>query len=167
MVIAKKNSRSGFTLLEAALTVSILSIVALLGPRLLRLTETFFNQGLARAEVQRNLRAALDQMDRSLRQASASTVSIAQDSGELPLSRISFTMPDGTLVVYKLKGRKLQRLVGAQTAVLAENVEYLAFTYPRSDDDTVLSIAMTVDRRTYTGRTSVHGGLPNVRIMNP
>lgn len=161
------RDRGGYTLLEIMLAVAILGLVTALTPRLLTTTQQFFSQVFARADVQRDLRVSVDQMKHAIRQASAASISVAQDSGELPLSKITFSMPDGTPVTFELKSRRLLRTVGARTAVLARNVEFLAFTFPQTDDNTVLSIAMTVKKKTYTGSTALHASVANVRVMNP
>ena len=168
MVGTKKLNRSGFTLIEAMMVVAIIGVLALVGPRLFTGMYQFFSQSSARTEIQRDLRVALDQMNRTIRQASAATVNVSQDTGQLPYSKISFTTVDGTAVSYKQSGRKLIQVSGTSQKTLVDNVEYLAFTYPQTDINTVVSISFTLQKKTFSGRsTALQMAITKVRVMNP
>lgn len=167
-MVRLKGGRGGFTLTEAMLVVAITGIVAAVGPRFFVGMYQFFNQSIARADIQRDIRMAMDQMNRNLRQASAATVSITQDTGQLPYSKISFTTVSGSDVTYKQSGRKLIQTVGSNQKTLIDNVEYLAFTYPQTDINTVVSISLTLQKKIFSGRsTTLQMAITKVRIMNP
>lgn len=168
MVKTRSLSRAGYTLVEAMMVVAILGVVAVIGPRLLTGMTQFFNQSLARTDIQRDIRVALDTMNRTIRQASAATVTVSQDSGQPPYSKVSFTTVDGKSVTYKQSGRKLIQVVGSGQTALVNNIEYLAFTYPQTDENTVVSISVTLQKKTFSGRsTALQMAITKVRVMNP
>lgn len=167
-MVRRSGRRAGYTILELMVVVTILGVIAAVGPLLLTNVERFFDQDSARAELQRDARVALDQMNRTLRQASAATVIVTEGAGQPPYSKISFMLPDGTPVAFELENRRLLRVSGGSTSLLAGNVEYLAFTYPQSDDNTALSITMTLRKRVYGGgSTTLQAAIAKVRVMNP
>ncbi|MBI5881653.1 MAG: prepilin-type N-terminal cleavage/methylation domain-containing protein [Elusimicrobia bacterium] len=164
----RSQNRAGYTLVEAMMVVTILGVVAIIGPRLLTGMTQFFNQSLARTDIQRDIRVALDTMNRTIRQASAATVTVSQDTGQPPYSKVSFTTVDGKSVTYKQSGRKLLQVVGSAQTVLVNSIEYLAFTYPQTDENTVVSISVTLQKKTFSGRsTALQMAITKVRVMNP
>lgn len=150
------------------MVVAILGVISAIGPRLLISTQQFFLQTIARTDVQRDIRVALDLMNRNIRQASAASVTISQDTGQLPYSRISFTTLNGTAMSYKQSGRKLIQTAGTTQKTLVNDIEYLAFTYPQTDVNTVVSISVTLQKKTFSGRsTALQMAITKVRVMNP
>ncbi len=168
MVTPRRRGRAGYTLIEIMLVVAVLGVIALVGPRLFTGMYQFFNQSLARTDVQRDIRVALDQMNRTIRQASAATVTISQDAGQPPYSKISLTSVSGESVTFKQGGRKLFQTVGNQQMTLVDNVQYMAFTFPQTDVNTVVSISVTLEKKTFSGRSAaLQMAITKVRIMNP
>jgi prepilin-type N-terminal cleavage/methylation domain-containing protein len=162
-----KNSR-GYTLLEAMLVVSILGVVAAMGASLFTRMYQFFNQSDARTEVQRELRVILDDMDRDLRRASAASIQVTEAAGQPPYSKITFATADGHTVTYTQSGHTLTQKVDANTTVLTKNLQYIAFSYPQTDINTVVSISVTLRKATYSGRsTALQMAISKVRVMNP
>lgn len=150
------------------MVVAILGVISAIGPRLLISTQQFFLQTIARTDVQRDIRVALDLMNRNIRQASAASVTISQDAGQLPYSKISFTAVNGTTMSYKQSGRKLIQTAGTTQKTLVNDIEYLAFTYPQTDVNTVVSISVTLQKKTFSGRsTALQMAITKVRVMNP
>lgn len=162
------RNRAGYTLIEAMLVVAIIGVIAAVGPRLFTGMYQFFNQSIARTDIQRDIRVALDQMNRTIRQASAATVTVSQDTGQPPYSKVSFTTVSGSATTYKQSGRKLIQVVGSNQRTLVDNIEYLAFTYPQTDVNTVVAISVTLQKKTFSGRTAaLQMAITKVRIMNP
>ncbi|MBI5245917.1 MAG: hypothetical protein HY923_01955 [Elusimicrobia bacterium] len=155
-------------MIEMMLVVAILGVIFAVGPRLFTGIFQFYTQSTARTEVQRELRAMLENMNRTIRQASADTVSISQDTGQPPYSKISFTTIDGRSVTYKQSGRSLIQVVGNGSTTLSKNISYVAFTYPQTDTRTVMAISVTLEKATYSGRTAaLQMAITKVRVMNP
>jgi len=41
--------------------------------------------------------------------------------------------------------------VAQSTTAISQNLHYIAFTYPRTDDPTIISVAITMEKATYEG----------------
>lgn len=168
MVTMSRRNSAGYTLIEAMLVVAIIGGVAVIGPRLFTGMGQFFSQTIARTDIQRDIRVALDQMNRTIRQASAASVTVSQDAGQPPYSKIAFTTVSGSAVTYKQSGRKLVHVVGGSQRTLVDNIQYMAFTYPQTDVNTVISISVTLQKKTFSGRTTaLQMAITKVRVMNP
>ncbi|MDE2492091.1 MAG: prepilin-type N-terminal cleavage/methylation domain-containing protein [Elusimicrobia bacterium] len=166
------RARAGYTLTEMMVVVAILGVLALVGPSLMVGLQNFFLMTGARNEVQRDARASLDTINRFLRQASANSIVIDTPSGGAPYSRISFTLPDGRQMTFYQAGNKLMQTVvspggATSTSTLSQDLIYIAFTYPRTDDPTIVSVAITMGRNIQLGRRKVlELTIQKVRIMN-
>ena len=158
--------------MELMIVVAILGVVVSVGSRLFIQTTRFVRLSSARSEIQRDARMALANMNREIRQAQASSVVVDQAAGQPPQSRITFTRykPDGSsqTVSYYQQGKKLYLQVGAQAGrAIAENLRYIAFTYPKTDDGTIISVSVTFEKATYEAQTkSLQMAVEKVRIMN-
>lgn len=162
------RGRAGYTLLEAMIVVAILGTLTLVGSNLFLRTYQFLNQTDARTDVQRELRVILDEMNRDVRRASAASISVSQTAGQPPYSLITFQTADGHAVTYKQSGHSLIQSVDNASRVLTKNLQYIAFTYPQTDVNTVLSISVTLQKATYSGRTTaLQMAISKVRVMNP
>jgi len=153
------------------ITVAIVGIIFTIAPQFFIYATRFFNMNRARIEIQRDARTTLNLINRNLRQAQASTIEIDNASGQPPFSRITFTRltPDGTSEVsfYQQNKEIYQVVDSGRPHKLAENLRYLAFTFPKSDDLTLISIATTFERATYEGGTkALHVAVEKVRVMN-
>jgi prepilin-type N-terminal cleavage/methylation domain-containing protein len=158
----------GYTLVEAMIVVSILGILVAMGTGLFLRMYQFFNQMDARTDVQRELRVALDNINHSVRQASAATIYVDEATNQPPYSQISFITVDGSTVSYSQIGNSLVQSVNRNKTVLTQNLQYIAFSYPQTDINTVLSISMTLQKKTYSGRsTALQMAISKVRVMNP
>ncbi len=161
---------AGYTLTELILVVAILGIVFGLGPGLLIQMTKFFRQNKARIAIQREARDSLDLINRNLRQAQAGTIVIDQVSGESPYSRITFNRltPDGgtAAMSFYQQGNTLYMVRGG-TKAISKNLRYLGFTYPRTDNDTIISVSLTTETGTYESLTkALQLSVEKVRIMN-
>ena len=168
MVIKKKK---GYTLLEMMMTVAIIGTVfGMVSPLMMQMTN-FWRLTSARFAIQRDVRTSLSMINRFTRQAQSGTVVIDQATGQPPASRIFFYYTDtnGTTVpvyFYQL-GKKLYVSINGRTTLLSESLGYIAFTYPRTDDISIVSVAMTMQSPTYRGgKKALQLSIQKVRIMN-
>lgn len=166
------RSRAGYTLAEMMVAVAILGILALIGPPLMIGMQNFFLMTSARTETQRDARACLSEINRFLRQAEASTVVIDSASNQGPYSRITFSLLDGRTMSFSQLGDELvqtSKSSGGSTSsvVLTRNLSYIAFTYPATDDVSIISVAITMSKNIQLGKSKVlELTVQKVRIMN-
>ncbi len=159
-------------MIEMMVVVGIMGVVMLAAPKTFTKVYQFVQLMTARVEIQKNARGALANINRDLRQAEAGSIVIDSVSGQPPHSRITFDKYDsaGSLVgmSYYQNGTDLfQARGGAAGKLIARNLRYIAFTYPRTDDDTILSISLTFEKATYEGGTkALQMAVEKVRIMN-
>lgn len=159
--------RRGYTLTEMMMVVAIIGILASVGPTLLIGMQNFFLMTSARTEVQRDARATLDTVNRYLRQAVASTVVIDTPSGQGPYSRVRFKHVDGRYMEFRQSGNTLIQQIGSGTSTVTKNLAYIAFTFPRTDDPSIVSVSITMGKNIQLGRRKVlELTIQKVRIMN-
>jgi prepilin-type N-terminal cleavage/methylation domain-containing protein len=161
----------GVTLIELLMAISIMGILFGLIPTLLIQMTQLQRQSEARVEIQRDARAALDIMNRILREAKASTITVDNKSGQPFYSRITFKTVDSKTYLYYQDGKNLQMAsdngVTASTRALTENLLYLSFTYPRTSDNRILSVSLTTEKSTYEQKVkNLQLSVEKVRIMN-
>lgn len=166
MAMNLKSTR-GYSLAEVLVTVAILSILASVAAPLLIQMTNFWRQTTARYEIQRDARASLDRIDRFLRQAQGGTVVLDQVSGQPPYSRATFTSIQGQAISFYQTGGTLYMKLGNNVSTLSQRLGYIAFTYPRTDDTSIISVALTMQSPTYRGgKKALQLSIQKVRIMN-
>lgn len=163
-------NKKGYTFAEVMITVAILGIVASIAPVFFNNVISFFTLASSKMEIQRDARAVLDIMNRNLRQASIESVTVDRlSSAELPYSRVTFTKVDETdSISYYQEGKNLMMDVGSMLPKkLCGNLRYLSFTFPRTDDLSIISVSLTVEKRAIRGaKKAIHVAIEKVRIMN-
>ncbi|MBI4655543.1 MAG: prepilin-type N-terminal cleavage/methylation domain-containing protein [Elusimicrobia bacterium] len=165
-------NRRGYTMVELMIVIAIMGILMLLGPDIFKGMYRFVRLATAKVEIQRGARVTLSNINRALRQSQASSIVVDQASGQPPHSRISFTRykPDGSTptISYYQQGKKLYMSVnGAAGQPIAENLRYIAFSYPKTDDAGIISISLTFEKETYEGGAkALQMAVEKVRIMN-
>jgi prepilin-type N-terminal cleavage/methylation domain-containing protein len=167
----RRRKSRGYTLVEVTIVVALLGIVSLVAPRLFLQVTRFIRMSRAQYEIQRDSKTALATINRSLRQAEASTISITNNTGQPPYSKITFEkyVSDTTsrTITFYQAADKLYMQDENGTRVVCENLRYIAFTYPRTDDDNILSVSITMEKATFQGRTkALQLAVEKVRIMN-
>ncbi|HBB66905.1 MAG: hypothetical protein A2X28_04790 [Elusimicrobia bacterium GWA2_56_46] len=159
--------KKGYTLVEVMMTVAILGVVGGMAVPLLMQMTNFWRQTTARNAIQRDVRGSLDIINRFARQAKSSTVVIDAEPGQPPASRVTFTSVQGPVVSFYQSGNKLYMSMSGKVTMLTENLAYISFIYPRSDDITLLSVAITAQSATYRGgKKALQLSIQKVRIMN-
>jgi prepilin-type N-terminal cleavage/methylation domain-containing protein len=168
-----RPGRRGHTLTEMMLVVAILGIIASVGPPLMIGLQNFFLMTSARYETQRDARACLDTINRFLRESYSSSIVIDTPAGQGIYSHITFSLVDGRQMQFKQSGRQLIQMVtnaaGTQTVTttLTKNLIYIAFTFPETDNLTIVSVAITMGKTIQLGRQKVlELTVQNVRVMN-
>lgn len=163
-----RRARAGYTLTEAMLVVAIVGTLASMGGNLLLQVNRYFILTRTRQALQQEARAIMYVVNRNLRQARSSTIMIDRLSASQPFySRIRFTKQQGTTMTFHQNGTDLIQTVGNQTKILSQNLRYLAFTLPRSDDLTIVSVSLTLEQQIYEAKTkALHMASEKVRVMN-
>lgn len=158
---------AGYTLTEMLMVVAIVGIISSVGPLLLTNLQNFYLMTTARADIQRDARVALDTINRALRQAQYDTVTIDTPSSQGPYSRIRFKHVDGRYMEFRQDGNQLVQVSSITTSVVSKNLVYIAFTYPRTDDPTIISVSMTMGKSIQLGRRKVlELTIQKIRVMN-
>lgn len=161
------RSKRGHTLTEMMITVAILGGVASVAAPLLVQMTNFWRQTSARNAIQRDVRVSLDTFNRLTRQAKAGTVVISRNPGQPPDSKISFTNIQNQNVSFYQSGNKLYVSIAGSASVLSSNIAYIAFTYPKTDDTSLISVAVTTESKTYLGGVrALQLSIQKVRVMN-
>ncbi|MFH1725468.1 MAG: type II secretion system protein [Elusimicrobiota bacterium] len=156
----------GYTLTEMMAVIAIVGILAMVVPQLFIQVSRFFRQNQARAEIQRDARTVFALIGRNLRQARTTSIIVDQLSGQPPYSRISFKKMDDRVMSFYQEGSQLYQVTGG-TKSIAKNLRYLAFTHPRTDDDTLVSVTLTLERATYEGQTkALQLSVEKIRVRN-
>lgn len=167
-MVKRTRRNGGYSLTEMMLVVAILGILSTVGPLLITQTNKFFLMTTTKADLQKEARAAMYVINRALRQAQSNSITIDRLAAGQPFySRITFTKIQGTTMSFHQNGNQLIMTQGTNIKILTKNVRYLAFNFPRSEDLTIVSIGMTLEKATYGGQTkALHMASEKVRVMN-
>jgi len=158
----------GHTLTEAVLTVAIVAILSSVAVPLLLTMTNFWRLTQARNVIQRDVRASLDMINRFTRQAKRGTIVLDRATGtQVPYSRITFTTVQGQTVSFWQNNNKLYMKQDDNVSVLSQSIAFLSFTFPRTDDTSLVSVAITARSPTYLGGwKALQLSIQEVRIMD-
>lgn len=149
------------------MTVLILGLIALIAMPLFVQSTRFYLMNRTRTELQQEARQSLSLITKNVRQARSTSIVISRDAGQPYYSRITFTRIDGVTLMYRQSGGNLIETVGARNQVIADNLRFLCFAFPRSDDMTILSVDITLEKGIYEGKTkALHVASERVRVMS-
>lgn len=163
----KIRGRAGYTLTEMMMVVAIIGILATVGPTMLTQMQNFFLMTSARYEIQRDARTTLDTVNRYMRQAVASTVVMDTPAGQGPFSRIRFRHVDGRYMEFRQNGAQLIQVIDNAQSIVSKNLVYIAFTYPKTDDISIVSVSITMGKSIQLGRRKVlELTIQKIRVMN-
>lgn len=166
-MVNRLRSREGYTLTEMMIVVAIVGILASVGARVMLQVNRYFILTSTRTDLQREARAMMYVINRNLRQAQSSSIKVDRAAGQPFCTRLTFTKVQGTTMTFYQSGNSLIQVVGTHTRTLSKNLKYLAFTFPRSDDLSIVSVAVTLEKSIYQGRTKpLHMASEKVRVMN-
>ncbi|MEI7528329.1 MAG: prepilin-type N-terminal cleavage/methylation domain-containing protein [Elusimicrobiota bacterium] len=166
--------RKGFTLMEMLVVMGIISALFATAAPLLMQANRQYILVRTKLELQQEARGIMYVITRALRQAEGDTIVISRADANQPFySKISFTKYAVTPgvspnMVFQQKGTVLYQLIGGTgRRVLSRNLQYLEFTFPRSDDMSIISVSITLQKSIYEGRTkALHMASEKVRVMN-
>jgi prepilin-type N-terminal cleavage/methylation domain-containing protein len=158
----------GWTLTEAMISVAILAILATLGAPLMTQVQRFYLQSESRDSIEKDARDSLNIINRFMRMAKSTTIVIDSFSAaEPPYSRVTFTTSDNRTMSFWQSGTSLYQKVGNSTEKLSGNLRFIAFTFPRTDDPSIISVSMTMEKSTYQGGSkALQLTIQKVRVMN-
>ena len=161
------RGRAGYSLTEMLMAVAIIGILASVGARMMLQVNRYFIMTNTRTDLQREARDLMSVINRNLRQARADSIRIDTVPGQPFYSRLTFTKIQGTTMTFYLSGTNLIQVVGSKNRTLTKNIKHLAFTLPRSDDLSIVSVSVTLEKAIYQGRTkALHMASEKVRVMN-
>ena len=162
------------TLMELMMVVAIISILFAVGAPMMKQANRQFIMVRSKKELQQEARGIMYIITRSLRQAQWDTVISSRAAANQPFySQIRFTTEQSSSTavsnsyVFQQEGKVLYQIIGGQKRAMTQNLYYLAFTFPRSDDMSIISVSITLQKGIYEGRTkALHMASEKVRIMN-
>jgi hypothetical protein len=149
------------------MAVAIIGVLASVGARVMLQVNRYFIMTNTRTDLQREARDLMSIINRNLRQAQSASITIDTVPGQPFYSRLTFTKVQGTTMTFQLNGTTLTQTVGTKSRILTKNIKHLAFTFPRSDDLSIVSVSVTLEKAIYQGRTkALHMASEKVRVMN-
>ena len=166
------KNRNGWTLVELMIVAAITGILASITPTIITQTTKFFILSKTKLELQEQARAIMYILTRELRQAQSNSITIDGALNQPYYSRIVFTKIGGTQIMkFAQSGTNLILTTisnnHTDNNTLTKNLVYLAFTFPKSDDMTIVSVSLTLQEQIYNGQLkAMHMASEKVRVMN-
>ncbi len=150
------------------MVVAILGIVSSIGASIMIQAQRYFIYAKTRTDLQREARAIMYVMTREVRQAQSLSIVISQSSvNSPPMSKITFTKEQGKSMSFYQTGNQLVQLAGNDKTILTTHLAYLAFTFPRSDDMTIISVDVTLQESIYGSKQkTLHMASQKVQVMD-
>jgi uncharacterized membrane protein len=154
--------------MELMVVIGIVSALFMIGAPMLNQVNRQFILTRTRMELQQEARSVMYVITRNLRQAQADSIIISRANASQPFySKITFTKEQGTTLVFQQEGTVLYQVINTARRPLSKNLNYLAFTFPRSDELGIISVSLTLQKNIYEGRKkALHMASEKVRVMN-
>ena len=174
MALARFFRRSkGVTLPEIMLVITLIGILSVMGNQLFIQITRFFRLNQAKIDIQRDARAAFSLIGRNVREAQSLTVVIDNAAGQPPYSRLTLTKQNNDVMSFYQQGTNLMMTSPAETGTnvvtntLSSHLLYLAFSHPHTDDNSIISVSLTMQEATYEGGAkALQLSVEQIRIMN-
>jgi len=175
-MVTRKNE-TGVSLIELMIAIAISGVIGIVFSQSQHFITRFTLVAKAKQEVVQESRTAITVMQKLIQQGSATTFVIDQSTGQPPYSRLYFQATDTNGVTKEFyfyqssKNLYLDyRTVGASSwnqKLLTKNVKFLSFFYPRTDDNKLLSLTLTLSKQTAEQKeTFLQLSLQKIRIYN-
>jgi len=161
----------GMTLIELMISTALIAIlVAGFGLLLTGGWRMWFVQD-ARVEIERSAGAINETIMSMISQAQASSVVLSRyNSVQPPYSKVDVIRETGTgtenISFYQV-GKYLYLERNGTKTIINRHIRRLSFTYPRTDDDSGLEIAVCLQKPTYEGQVDTfYLSIQKVRLRN-
>ncbi len=159
------------SLTEMMVVIAMMGVIFSLGAQIMIQFNRYMGLSKVRINLQRDARVIFSIINRNLRQAKVSTVTLDRVNGQPPYSRITFTRIDGQVWSFYQNGRRLMMDVttggNTNSRTLTEDIRYLAFTPPKSEDLSIISVSLTLEQEIFELRTkALHMASEKVMVMN-
>lgn len=166
--MVRRARRRGVTLIEMMIVVGIVSALFMVAAPILNQANKQFIMTRTKLELQQEARGVMYVVTRSMRQAQRDSITITRANANQPFfSKITYTTETGRAMAFQQEGKILYQLISGNKRVLSRNLNYLAFTFPRSDEMGIISVSVTLRKNIYEGRSkALHMASEKVRVMN-
>lgn len=160
--------------MEMMVVIGIVGVLFTVAAPIMNQANKQFIMVRTKVDLQQEARAVMYIITRNLRQAQSNTIVISRANASQPFySKIQFTTEQSSstavsnIRTFQQEGGTLYQVIGTTRRPLTKNLNYLAFTFPRTDDMTILSVSLTLQKNIYEGRTkALHMASEKVRVMN-
>lgn len=162
-----KNNK-GWTLVELLIVVTMFGILTLSISSMFTHIWQFYRLSWAQKELQEEARVIMELVTRNLRNGISDSISIDRYDNTQPYySRVTFNTIDGHLVSYYQIDRTLYQNIDGNIKILSKNLTYFAITFPKSYEQNIISIALTLEKDIYEiKKKALHMASERVMIMN-
>ena len=152
-------NNKGFSLVEAMISVTILSFILLVAYGILTTGNTVYSRDSALLDMQQQVRNGMDRIVREVRESSTQTITVIDANNY----KITFTTPNETNIMYYRSGTNLVREYPANTIkIVASNIAFLKFVLSTK----LLNVQLRGDTTVNGGTTISFPLTENVRLRN-
>ncbi|MFN3550829.1 MAG: PilW family protein [Endomicrobiia bacterium] len=162
-----KNNK-GWTLVELLIVVTMFGILTLSVSSMFTHIWQFYRLTWAQKELQEEARVIMELITRNLRNGISQSISISRYDNTQPYySKVSFNTIDGHQVNYYQIDRVLYQEIDGNKKILSKNLTYFAITFPKSYEQDIVSVALTLEKNIYElKKKALHMASEKVMVMN-